>query len=240
VTARAASGRLTLAALVLAGLVVAAVGLGSSLMPPGRVIAALVGEGARMDSVIVWTLRLPRVALAVLVGMALAVAGAILQRVTRNPVAAPSILGITDGAAVGVVAFCGPNGSGKSTALRLMRGLLRPAAGSVEIAGRPLSDWSARDLARTVAMLSQSPEAPPELTVGELVMLGRFAHRGRLARPTAADRTACDRALTATETDALRDRPIGSFRAGSAARLDRDDTCAGCALHLSGRADEPP
>jgi len=86
-------------------LVVLAVGLGSSFLQPGRVVAALAGEGARMDVVIVWTLRLPRVVLAVLAGMALALAGALLQRVTRNPVAAPSVLGITDGAAMGVVAF---------------------------------------------------------------------------------------------------------------------------------------
>jgi iron complex transport system permease protein len=74
-------------------------------MPLDRVVSALLGQGEPMDEVIVWTLRLPRVALAVLAGMALALAGALLQRVTRNPIAAPSVLGITDGAAVGVVAF---------------------------------------------------------------------------------------------------------------------------------------
>jgi iron complex transport system permease protein len=105
VTARAATRRLAAASLALGLLAVLAVGIGSSFMAPGRVLAALLGEGARMDAVIVWTLRLPRVALAILAGMSLAVAGALLQRVTRNPVAAPSVLGITDGAAVGVVAF---------------------------------------------------------------------------------------------------------------------------------------
>lgn len=103
--ARAATGRIALAGMALGALFVLAVGLGSSFMAPDRVLAALMGEGPRMDGVIVWTLRLPRVALAILAGMALAMAGALLQRVTRNPVAAPSVLGITDGAAVGVVAF---------------------------------------------------------------------------------------------------------------------------------------
>ncbi len=97
--------RLGLLAAILAALTVVATGLGSSAMPLARVTAALFGQGERMDEVIVWTLRLPRVVLAVLAGMALALAGALLQRVTRNPIAAPSILGITDGAAVGVVAF---------------------------------------------------------------------------------------------------------------------------------------
>lgn len=101
----AAGIRLATAGLALAALAVLATGIGSSLLPPDRVLAALLGDGARMDEVVVWTLRLPRVALALLAGAALALAGALLQRVTRNPVAAPSVLGITDGAAVGVVAF---------------------------------------------------------------------------------------------------------------------------------------
>jgi iron complex transport system permease protein len=105
VTPHAALPRLGLLGAVLAALTVVATGLGSSAMPLDRVVSALLGQGARMDEVIVWTLRLPRVALAILAGMALALAGALLQRVTRNPIAAPSVLGITDGAAVGVVAF---------------------------------------------------------------------------------------------------------------------------------------
>jgi iron complex transport system ATP-binding protein len=113
-----------------------------------------------------------------------------------------------------ITAFCGPNGSGKSTALRLMRGLHPPSAGEIEIAGRPLAGWSPRELARALAMLSQSPDAPPELTVEDLVMLGRFAHRGRFAGPSAADRAACTRALAATEMTALRGRPIGQLSGG--------------------------
>lgn len=92
-------------AAVLALLTLAGIGLGSSFMPPGRVVAALFGTGARMDEVIVWTLRLPRVALALLAGAALATAGALMQRATRNPLAAPSVLGIVHGAALGVLVF---------------------------------------------------------------------------------------------------------------------------------------
>jgi iron complex transport system permease protein len=92
VTPHAALPRLGLLGAVLAALTVVATGLGSSAMPLDRVVSALLGQGARMDEVIVWTLRLPRVALAILAGMALALAGALLQRVTRNPIAAPSVL----------------------------------------------------------------------------------------------------------------------------------------------------
>jgi iron complex transport system ATP-binding protein len=117
-----------------------------------------------------------------------------------------------------ITAFCGPNGSGKSTALRLMRGLHRPASGEVQVAGHPLPDWAPRDLARAVAMLSQTPEAPPELRVEDLVMLGRFAHRGRFAGPSPADREACARALDATGLSHLRQRPIGNLSGGQLQR----------------------
>lgn len=117
-----------------------------------------------------------------------------------------------------ITAFCGPNGSGKSTALRLMRGLHPTSAGAVEIAGRPVAVWAPRDLARALAMLSQTPDAPPELTVEDLVMLGRFAHRGRFAGPSAADRAACARALAATEMTALGARQIGHLSGGQLQR----------------------
>jgi iron complex transport system ATP-binding protein len=117
-----------------------------------------------------------------------------------------------------VIAFCGPNGSGKSTALRVMRGLHAPSAGGVEIAGRALSDWEPRDLARAVAMLAQSPDAPAELTVADLAMLGRFAHRGRFGGPSDADRQARDRALKVTGLTDLRNRPIGQLSGGQLQR----------------------
>lgn len=91
--------------LILGLLTVMAIGIGSSWIGPPRVLAALFGAGAEMDQVIIWTLRLPRVCLAILAGAALALAGLLLQRVVRNPIASPSVLGIVDGAAVGVVLF---------------------------------------------------------------------------------------------------------------------------------------
>lgn len=117
-----------------------------------------------------------------------------------------------------ITAFCGPNGSGKSTALRVMRGLHAPAQGVVEVAGRALQDWSPKGLAQVVAMLSQSPDAPPELTVQDLVRLGRFAHRRGFRGRTAEDRKACQRALAATELAELATRPIGQLSGGQLQR----------------------
>ncbi|MGR3463115.1 MAG: ABC transporter ATP-binding protein [Roseovarius sp.] len=117
-----------------------------------------------------------------------------------------------------VIAFCGPNGSGKSTALRVMRGLHPARSGAGEIAGKPISAWSPKALAREVAMLGQSPSAPEELTVRELVMLGRFAHRSRFAGASETDHAACATALAATEIDHLADCPTGSLSGGQLQR----------------------
>ncbi|MEO0636814.1 MAG: iron ABC transporter permease [Pseudomonadota bacterium] len=93
-----------LAATLCVGMI-AGLALGSSFMPVDRVLAALASEGSRADTIIIWNLRMPRMLMAVLAGAALAVAGTLLQRTTRNPLAAPSVLGIVDGAALGVLLF---------------------------------------------------------------------------------------------------------------------------------------
>jgi iron complex transport system permease protein len=97
-------------ALVVAVLVVlvAAVGLaglalGSKPLPPVEVWRALVAPDGGEASVIVRELRLPRTILGLAVGLALAVAGVLLQALTRNPLAEPRILGISAGASLGVV-----------------------------------------------------------------------------------------------------------------------------------------
>ncbi|MEM1301666.1 MAG: iron ABC transporter permease [Pseudomonadota bacterium] len=99
------TSRLASPVLLLCALSVLAIGIGSSWIGPDRVLAALVGQGSQTDQIIIWTLRLPRVALAILAGAALALAGMLLQRIVRNAIASPSVLGIVDGAAVGVVLF---------------------------------------------------------------------------------------------------------------------------------------
>ncbi|WP_319520458.1 ABC transporter ATP-binding protein [uncultured Martelella sp.] len=117
-----------------------------------------------------------------------------------------------------VIAFCGPNGSGKSTALKVLRALHMPQSGTVDIAGRPLADWTARELAREIAMLSQSPDAPSDMTVADLVMLGRYARRSRFSAPSVEDAQAVDRALEKTGLQALRERSLGQLSGGQVQR----------------------
>ena len=84
--------------------VVAAVGLavGARSIPLEGVWTALFSPGVTEDDVVVRTLRLPRTALGVVVGIALGVAGALIQGHTRNPLADPGLLGVSAGAAFAV------------------------------------------------------------------------------------------------------------------------------------------
>lgn len=82
----------------------AAVLVGPVPLSPAEVLRALLGEGGGTPRTIVLDLRLPRAALAGLVGAALSVSGASFQALLRNPLAEPYILGVSGGAAVGAVA----------------------------------------------------------------------------------------------------------------------------------------
>ncbi len=91
-----------LAALVLAFLLHIAVG--AKQLPLGTVLEALTSfDQSIFDHVIVRNLRLPRAVLALIVGASLALAGALMQGVTRNPLADPALLGLTAGASFAVV-----------------------------------------------------------------------------------------------------------------------------------------
>ncbi|WP_342042420.1 FecCD family ABC transporter permease [Bacillus sp. OTU2372] len=80
-------------------------GIGDMKINPLTVVKVLFGGGPEMEKLIITSFRLPRIIVALMVGMSLAVAGGILQGMIRNPLASPDVLGITGGAAVAVVAF---------------------------------------------------------------------------------------------------------------------------------------
>lgn len=93
-----------LGAVVLLGgaLAVAELCVGEPMLAPPRALGLLTHPDGSHEALIVQTLRLPRVLLAVAVGAALAVAGVVMQALTRNPLAEPGILGVNSGAALAV------------------------------------------------------------------------------------------------------------------------------------------
>jgi ABC-type Fe3+-siderophore transport system permease subunit len=78
-------------------------GLGAVRVPQPHAIAALFGHGTADQVLVVQQFELPRILIAILVGSSLAIAGAVIQGVIRNPLAAPDVIGVTKGAALGAV-----------------------------------------------------------------------------------------------------------------------------------------
>ncbi len=72
-----------------------------------------------------------------------------------------------------IIGIIGPNGAGKTTLLKTLTGQLKPQGGSVEIAGRPLAEYSGKELATVMAVVGQTVQ-PSLLTVREYVLLGRI------------------------------------------------------------------
>ncbi|MFJ9885962.1 FecCD family ABC transporter permease [Streptomyces sp. NPDC091287] len=105
---RAGSTAAAVLALLLAVLLSLAVGARS--IPPGEVFDVLLHGGHSDAAEVIRTMRVPRTLIGLMVGAALALAGTVLQGITRNPIADPGILGISQGASVAVVvaiAFAG-------------------------------------------------------------------------------------------------------------------------------------
>ncbi|ARJ03845.1 iron-enterobactin transporter permease [Cnuibacter physcomitrellae] len=84
-------------------LTVLSLGWGTYTVAPDAVIRALLGSGDAMDTTVVVGWRLPRTLAAVSIGALLAIAGALFQTVTRNPLASPDILGLSNGAFTGML-----------------------------------------------------------------------------------------------------------------------------------------
>lgn len=91
--------------ILVSGLFIISVGMGDMKISPINVLKVFLGLGDEMNTLVINSFRLPRIIIALLAGMSLAVSGAILQGIIRNPLASPDILGITGGATVAVVSF---------------------------------------------------------------------------------------------------------------------------------------
>jgi iron complex transport system ATP-binding protein len=136
-----------------------------------------------------------------------------------------------------VTVLLGPNGAGKSTLLEAMAGLLPPAAGSVQLAEQPLARMAPAERARAIGYLPQEGPVHWNLTVAELVALGRLPHRGSFGGLAEADAEAVSRALAAADLEALADRPVRSLSGGERARALLARVLAGAPRLLL--ADEP-
>jgi iron complex transport system ATP-binding protein len=127
-----------------------------------------------------------------------------------------------------ITTLIGANGSGKSTLIKTIARILRPSGGAVLLDGKEVHRCDTRELARRMAVLSQTNSAPDDLTVEELVEYGRFPHLGMFRSMNAEDFAVVDEALAMTGLDGFRKRPVSTLSGG-------ERQCAWIALTLAQR-----
>ncbi len=112
-----------------------------------------------------------------------------------------------------VTVLAGPNGSGKSTLMKIAANLMRPSAGEVLLDGLPLSGMTPREAAKRVAYLPQGRDVP-DLTVGRMVLHGRFPHMGFPRHYSAEDRRIVEEILRKAGLYECRDRSLRTLSGG--------------------------
>lgn len=113
-----------------------------------------------------------------------------------------------------VTVLLGANGAGKTTLLRTLAGQLRPSGGEVRIHGTSINNWSQREIARHLALMPQSERRETEMSVRDMVRLGRSPHRGWWLPLTIDDESKVDAALMSTDLTSLADQAVTTLSGG--------------------------
>jgi iron complex transport system ATP-binding protein len=113
----------------------------------------------------------------------------------------------------------GPNGAGKTTLLKSLSGLHPLAGGDIHVYKRPISDYSKKELARTLALVPQQVSADFPFTVAETVLMGRYPHLGLLAVEGKKDLELARQAMEFTEVAHLAERRLGQLSGGERQRV---------------------
>jgi iron complex transport system ATP-binding protein len=135
--------------------------------------------------------------------------------VKRKTIVSDVSLSAAPGETLGLI---GPNGSGKSSLLRLLAGLKRPHAGRVEINGQDIARVPRRALSRQVAFVQQNAATDTNVSVRDVVRLGRTPHRSALSGWSAADEAAV---VTALERVDMTDRRAQAWQTLSGGERQR-------------------
>ncbi|ORT55599.1 ABC transporter ATP-binding protein [Streptomyces sp. CB03238] len=118
-----------------------------------------------------------------------------------------------------VIGLVGPNGSGKSSLLRAVYRVLRPDAGHIRVDGTDVRSLPVRRLARTMAVVVQEPGAAFDLTVRDVVAMGRTPHKRLLDGDTAEDARLVESSLASVDAVGLADRSFDRLSGGERQRV---------------------
>lgn len=136
--------------------------------------------------------------------------------VRRRTIVSDVSFDVAQGETMGLI---GPNGSGKSSLLRLLAGLKRPQSGVVEIDGQDVASIPRRMLARQLAFVQQSAATDTNVSVHDVVRLGRTPHRSALSGWSSADEAAVASALAHVDMEGRRAQPWQTLSGGEKQRV---------------------
>ncbi|TAI89606.1 Fe(3+) dicitrate ABC transporter ATP-binding protein FecE [Pectobacterium versatile] len=117
-----------------------------------------------------------------------------------------------------ITALLGPNGCGKSTLLKCFAKLLTPESGTIQLNGKPLSTFSARQLSRHLALLPQQHLTPEGITVRDMVAYGRSPWLSLWGRLSPDDRQRVQLAMEKTHIVDLADKRLTDLSGGQRQR----------------------
>jgi iron complex transport system ATP-binding protein len=133
-----------------------------------------------------------------------------------TPVIREVTFSVPEGSVFGII---GPNGAGKTTLFRTLSRLMKPWKGVVSFKGADIAGISRRDYARSVAVVPQFRQTPPPFTVREFVSMGRYPHRGRLARLNKEDGRIVDKAMELLDVSTFKDKLVSTLSGGEMGRV---------------------
>ncbi len=113
----------------------------------------------------------------------------------------------------------GPNGSGKSTLIRILSAMEKPDQGEIRIHQVPIEKFTAKELARTMAVLSQGGLQPYPVTVEEAVMMGRYPYQKWYRQESREDQRVVQKILQETGLSEMADRYLDELSGGERQRV---------------------
>lgn len=114
-----------------------------------------------------------------------------------------------------ITTIIGPNGCGKSTLLKTIGRILKKECGEIFLQNENMNTMSTKEIAKKLALLVQSPAAPGQLKVHELISYGRYPHRKNVGRLTKEDNEKINWAMEVTNTLEFRNREIAALSGGN-------------------------
>lgn len=118
-----------------------------------------------------------------------------------------------------ITTIIGPNGCGKSTLLKTIGRILKKEYGDIYLQEQNMQNMSTKEIAKQLAILSQSPSAPLQLKVEELISYGRYPHRKNVTRLSPKDQEMIEWAMEVTHTTEFRNRELAQLSGGQRQRV---------------------